>query len=321
MKSAVSLVGVLARTLAPLLCGCSLSCAVLEAPVVRSVDGVRTEGRFIDANAYALYAVAASREARGQWAEALDLYQRAFEIDSRGPELRTRIGAVACKLRQLHLADDSFAAALSADEAYGPLWFELAQCRKMRGDLRGAQRAALEALRLDPERVETSLLAADTAELLGDHASAWRLRDALATHAPDSLAAQQGIWSAATRAKDAARSARARQALAELARRRAKSPEAGGIKGALAALERGDVATAKELAEQLLGADPGSGDALVIALCAADLQEDHAAFARLLEQAHEPGTAASPEVMGILEALLARRVSAQAGQLLRRNRD
>jgi tetratricopeptide (TPR) repeat protein len=298
----------------------TLSCAVLEPTVVRSVDGVASEGRFIDPNAYALYAVAASREARGQWAEALDLYQRAAEVDSRGPELRTRIGAVACKLRQHDLADRAFGAALRADDGYGPLWFELAQCHKSRGDAAGALRAALVALRLDPERVETTLLAADAAEQLGDHASAWRLRDALVTHAPDSLHAQRAIMSAATRSKDAARVARARQALAELHRRGADAPEPSGLARALHALERGDLATAARVAEQILGADPSNGDALVVALCAADLQEDHATFARLLERGREPGSAASPQVMGILESLLARRVSGQAALLLRSHR-
>lgn len=298
----------------------SAGCAVLEPRVVRSVDGVASEGRFIDADAYALYAIAALREARGQWPEALVLYQRALDIDSRGPEIRTRIGAVACKLRQPALADRSFAAALKADEAYGPLWFELAQCRKSRADIVGAQSAAAEALRLDPERAETSLLAAELAELRGDRASAWRLRDALATHAPDSVAAQQGILAAAERAGDAGRVARARQALADLRRRSAADAAPRGVLGALAALERGDVTTAKQVAERLLGADPSSGDALVIALCVADLQQDHATFAELLEQAREPGTPASPQVLGILESLLARRVSAQAGQLVRPQR-
>lgn len=317
MSQPTSFVAAALRGCTALLLASTLSCAVLEPRVVRSVDGVATEGRFIDANAYALYAVAASREARGQWAEALDLYQRAAELDSRGPELRTRIGAVACKLRQLELADRSFAAALRADDGYGPLWFELGQCRKARGDLKGARDAALEALRLDPERVETTLLAADAAELLGDHATAWRLRDALATHAPDSLSATQGILSAATRAKDAARIARARRQLAELQLRSAAAPEQQGLPAALSALERGDVTTAKRLAEQLLDADPSNGDALVVALCAADLQEDHATFARLLERARHSGSAASPRVLGILESLLARRVSAQAALLVR----
>jgi tetratricopeptide (TPR) repeat protein len=289
---------------------------MLEPTVVRSVDGVATEGRFIDESAYALYAVAASREARGQWAEALDLYQRAAEIDSRGPELRTRIGAVACKLRQHDLADRAFGAALRADQGYGPLWFELAQCHKSRGDTQAALRAALEALRLDPERIETTLLAAEAAEQLGDHASAWRLRDALVTHAPDSLRAQQAMLSAATRAKDAARVERARRELAEL-RRGVDAPEQHGLPRALHALERGDVATAARLAEQLLGADPSNGDALVIALCAADLNEDHALFDRLLAGARDPGSAVSPQVIGILGSLLARRVSLQAARLLR----
>jgi tetratricopeptide (TPR) repeat protein len=295
----------------------SSGCAVLEPPVVRSVDGVASEGRFIDADAYALYAVAALREARGQWAEALDLYQRALGIDSRGPEIRTRIGAVACKLRQLALADRSFTAALKADDGYGPLWFELAQCRKSRADIVGAQSAASEALRLDPERAETSLLAAELAELRGDQAAAWRLRDALGTHAPDSLPAQEAILAAAERAADAGRIARARQALVDLRRRGAAATAPRDVPGALAARERGDGTAAKQVTERLLGADPSSGDALVIALCVADLQQDHASFTKLLQQAREPGTPASPQVLGILESLLARRVSAQAGQLVR----
>jgi Tfp pilus assembly protein PilF len=295
----------------------SSGCAVLEPRVVRSVDGVASEGRFIEADAYALYAVAALREARGQWSEALDLYQRALAIDARGPEIRTRIGAVACKLRRVALADRSFAAALRSDGSYGPLWFELAQCRKSRADIVGAQGAASEALRLDPERAEVSLLAAELAELRGDHAAAWRIRDALATHAPDSLTAQAAILAAAERAHDAARALRARQALSDLRRRGASVAAPRGVPAALAALERGEVTAARQVAELLLGADPSNGDALVLALCAADLEQDHAAFARLLEQARTPGTPASPQVLGILESLLARRVSAQAGQLLR----
>ena len=291
-------------------------CAVLEPPVVRSVDGVATEGRFIEPDAYALYAVAALREARGQWSEALELYQRALGLDGRGPELRTRIGAVACKLRQVALADRSFSAALKADGDYGPLWFELAQCRKSRGDLAGAESAAIVAIQLDPERAEASVLAADIAEQRGDRARAWQLRDALVTHMPDSLVAAQALLSAAEREQDVSRIKRARQTLARI-HRSPMTPAQHGLPGALAALERGDTATAKRVSERLLGADPSNGDALVLALCVADLEQDHAAFAELLARAEQPGTPASPQVLGVLESLLSRRVSAQAAQLVR----
>jgi tetratricopeptide (TPR) repeat protein len=299
-----------------LLLGALTGCAVLEPPVVRSVDGVTTEGRFIEADAYALYAVAALREARGQWPEALDLYQRALAIDGRGPELRTRIAAVACKLRQQALADRSFSAALKADGEYGPFWFELAQCRRSRGDLPGAQSAALEAIRLDPERAEASLLAADVAEQRGDRVTAWRLRDALVTHSPDSLVAQQAVLTAAERERDVGRARRARRALAAI-HHGSQADGQHGLAGALTALERGDTSTAKRISERLLGADPGNGDALVVALCVADLEQDHAAFAELLARAEQPGTPASAQVLGALELLLGRRVSAQAAQLVR----
>jgi tetratricopeptide (TPR) repeat protein len=294
-----------------------LGCGAFEAPVVRQVDGVTTEGRFIEPDAYALYAVAALREARGQWADALTLYRRARDIDQRGPELPTRIGAVACKLHQYGVADDAFAAAARVAADYGPLWFELAQCRKARADLAGAQTAALEAVRLDPERYEASLLAADLAELRGDRAQALRLRDGLATHMPDSPGAQRGILAAAERNHDRARAARARVALTQLRAPGTGPRPASGTSRALAALERGDVTTAKLEAQIMLGADPGNGDALVIALTTADLEQDHAAFNALLERAGNAGTPASPMVLSTLAALLSRRVSAQAAQLLR----
>ena len=60
---------------------------------------------------------------------------RAFDIDDRGPEIRTRIGAVACKLRDERHADQAFSAAQAADPDYGPLWYELALCHKSRGKL------------------------------------------------------------------------------------------------------------------------------------------------------------------------------------------
>ena len=296
----------------------ALGCNVLEPPVVRSVDGVITEGRFIEPDAYALYAVAALREARAQWPEALKLYQRALDIDGRGPEIKTRIGAVACKLRQNALADKAFSAAARSDAAYGPLWFELAQCKKARGDLSGALSAALEAVRLDPERYESSLLAADVAERRGDRALAWQLRDALGTHAQSSLVVQRALLAAARSSGDLPRAARAEAALSSLPAAGGSARAATGLARALDALEHGDVTTAQHEAALLLDADPGNADALVIALSVADLEQDHAAFNALLEQAAEPGTPASPTVLSALAALLSRRVSTQAAQLLRR---
>jgi tetratricopeptide (TPR) repeat protein len=307
--SAVYLAGVLAL-------GAMLGCNALMPPVARRVDGVTSNGRFIEPDAYALFAVAALHEARGQWGEALALYQRALDIDGRGPELRTRIGAVACKLHKRDVADEAFAAAGRADAAYGPLWFELALCKKARGDLSFAERAALESVRLDPERFEASLLAADLAELRGDGALAWQLRDGLATHLPDSPVIQRAILAAAKRGRDRARAARAQAALTRLEARRGAGAVSVGIARALDALRRGDIATAKREAEQRLGADPSNADALVVALVVADLQQDHAAFNALLQGPNEVGTPASPEALGALAALLGRRVSAEAAQLV-----
>jgi tetratricopeptide (TPR) repeat protein len=294
-----------------------VGCGALQPAVARRVDGVTSDGRFIEPDAYALYAVASLREARGQWGEALRLYELALDIDGRGPELRTRIGAVACRLHRDKEANRAFAAAARAAPDYGPLWFELAQCHQTRRDVAGALRAALEALRLDPERYETSLFAADLAEQQGQRALAWQLRDGLATHSPDVPAVQRGLLAAAQRNHDSARAARARSALVRLDARAGAVPSERGTSRAVAALERGDVTVAKREAEILLGADPSNGDALVIALWVADLEQDHVAFNALLARAPDSGTPVSPELRGALSALLGRRVSAEAAQLVR----
>lgn len=284
---------------------------------MRSVDGVASEGRFIEPEAYAYYVVAALREARGQWAEALAAYQQALDVDGDGPELRTRLGAVACKLGRNELADEYFAQAERKGSDYGPLWFELAQCRKSRGQLADAQSAALDAVRLDPERFETSLLAADIAEQRGDQVLAWQLRDALATHAPDSAPVWRRVAAAAAKTGDRARSQRAEARLLQLASRASTaSHPPTGLTRALAALARADVTTARHEADKLLGADPGNGDALVMALAVADLEQDHATFDALLSAPRGSARPVSPEMQRLLGALLQRRVSAQAAQLL-----
>lgn len=291
---------------------CLSGCAAFESPVARTVNGVTTEGRFIEPDAYALYALGALREARGEWRAALGFYERAREIDDRGPEIATRIGAVACRLRDIQLSNQAFTRAERADASYGPLWFELARCRQLRGELEAAHAAALEAVRLDPERDEASLLAADIAEARGDAAAAFRLRDALATRAPDSVVVHRNLLESARRARDDARVQRASEALQRLAARTQTRPTRQGVAQALRALELGDLETAKSEASVLLQADPSNGDALVVALAVADLMQDQHAFDQLLDGAARPGRAASEEVLTTLAALLSRRVGAEA---------
>jgi len=292
-------------------------CSVLEPSVARQVDGVVTEGRFIDPEAYAFYAAGSLREARGDLSEALALYERALDADGRGPEVRTRIGAVACRLKRGAQADRAFGAAARAAADYGPLWFELARCRQSRGDLTGALSAALEAVRLDPERPEASLLAASLAEQRGYRALSWQLRDGLATHAPSSTKVQTSILSAAVSGGEAARAERARAALRALAERAPAPRPPEGIASAVAALKRGELGAAKQEAERLLGADPGSGDALLLALAVADLEQDHARFEQLLASSPEMPTAVDPQLLGLLAELLRRRLGVEAEPLAR----
>lgn len=287
-------------------------CAAFNSPVARTVDGVTTEGRFIEPDAYALYALGALSEARGKWRDALGFYERARDIDGSGPELSTRIAFVACQLKENSVSDQAFTKAERADASYGPLWFERARCRQLRGDLPGAYAAALEAVRLDPNRAEASLLAADLAEARGELAEAFRFRDSLATRAPDSLVVQQNLLGAAERARDSARMQRAHDAIARIAEQRHAEPHGAGIEHALTALQQYDLERAGTEAERLFRADPSNADALVIALAVADLKQDHDAFAELLASAEAPARPASPAVLSTLSAVLSRRVGTQA---------
>lgn len=290
-------------------------CSALEPPVARSVSGVVTEGRFIEPDAYALYAAGAVREARSQWPQALALYERALEVDDRGPEIRTRIAAVACRLKQYKLADQAFSAANRSGADYAPLWFELARCRKTRGDLGTALSAALEAVRLDPERHEASLLAADLADARGDHELGWRLRDGLATFASGSRVVQRALLQLARERGDQARAKRAQTALAALSVDEPETITHRSVQ-ALEALGRGELAVARQQAEQQLAADPSDADALVVALLAADLAQDETAFAQLLTRTSEGGLALSPASEPLLSALISRRVGPEAAALL-----
>jgi hypothetical protein len=128
---------------------------------------------------------------------------------------------------------------------------------------------------------------------------------------------QRGLLAAAERNHDPARAGRARAALSQLQARGGAAQSPRGTTRAIAALARGDISQAKREAETLLGADSSNGDALVIALTVADLEQDHAAFSELLERSPDSGTPISPELRGALAALLARRVSAEAAQLVR----
>jgi tetratricopeptide (TPR) repeat protein len=295
-----------------------LGCGVLEPRVARQVDGVTREGRFIEPRAYALYAMAAVHEARAEWAQALELYRQALEADPRGPEIRTRIGAVACRVPGrgfAKLSADALREALEEDAEYAPAWFELASCLRRQRRLEQALLAAREALRLDPERHRTSLLFADLLEERGDAAAAWRVRDALATHARHSIEVQRALADAARRGRMPARLLRAESALRELTLA-PLATHASSLALALEALRQGKLGRARELAKLLLENDTSNGDALIVALVTADLAQDQAEFSRLLESAQHGGAPASPATLKLLAELVSRRVSASAAALL-----
>ena len=86
--------------------------------VERAYDGHVVLGRAIEPEAYAEFLAGAMAESSGQEREALAAYERAARLDSRGPEIWTRVGAVRCALRPSNPGvDDAFARALALTDA------------------------------------------------------------------------------------------------------------------------------------------------------------------------------------------------------------
>lgn len=325
----------------------ALTVACAEPGVVRVIDGREVEGRFVNDRAYALYAVGADAEARGQWDAALSSYGAAAEEDD-SAEIWTRIGAVACRAssasRSKVEADAAFDRAQARDADYEPLWRERARCDLATGDVAAAHAASTRAVELDPDRDETVVLHATVTERLGRAADAQRILEGLVTAHPGSVQAWQGLYDFARRRDDAALRRAAARRLRELAPTQAAALEK--IEVSLtplaevdAALARGDLATARrrakaarlvpadvaaraaalgrsalarEQAELVLGADPSDATARVALAVAADLTHDDATVARAMSGLPPSIAGASPLARLLFAELLDRRVGADA---------
>jgi hypothetical protein len=125
------------------------ACASLP-PVERVYGGRMVSGRYIEPEAYAAFLRGAIAEAVGDVRSAIAAYEVAAELDPRGAEIWTRIGAVRCAADPRdRRADDAFGRALAMDDAAGRTWEAKAQCAFVRGDGAGSRAAAIRAAELD----------------------------------------------------------------------------------------------------------------------------------------------------------------------------
>ena len=349
-----------ARVIATAALGLLLSACGFEfGPVTRVVNGIPEEGRFISPEAYAAYAQGAYLESKGDLGGALGAYRHALDEDSHSAEIHTRIGAVLCKsaaagsgavpAKVRQSAEGAFADALDLDPEYAPAWHERAVCLASAQRFDDALAAALNGVKFDPDRIETSLLVIDLCERQGkkDEARAWL--DALVTRWPSSRPAAELLLASARRERDAGRELRARELLRRAAptdQREASiehpsqlSPEpldlalargdleaarraalgAGVSAGELAAraVAAGQLELGSRQAELVASADPTNSDAWIAGLVAADLGRDESAFAKWLARLDAAPATPHPVAARLLADLLRRRSSAEAASAWR----
>lgn len=276
----------------------------------RVFNGQTVEGYYIAPEAYAAYVEGAYREARGEWAQAEQAYQRALRSDGQSPQIWTRLGVLACR-DSLPRAQEHFDRALALDP-FAPAWTELARCLAARRQPMEALAAALNGARLDPKGAHSNLLVVrlyrETAQpgLARDWLFAWLLLEPeletmaeplnqeahlLGDAALSSLAATILRRHAARGHPPAGEpppaSAVANALLAgELERARELASEAGisPLKLAMLSLEAGRADLALTQAELVARANPGDSAALITALAAAALLQDQRRFRELLRE-------------------------------------
>ncbi|WP_437321882.1 tetratricopeptide repeat protein [Sorangium sp. So ce385] len=327
----------------------ALTAACAAPEVARSVDGQILVGRQISARAYALYAIGAEAEARGDLETALEAYELAEDSDPESADIWTRVGSVRCRLGRREAADDAFDRARAIDPDYAPAHLEQARCDLAAGRPAAALGRVERAVLLDPERDDGLLLRAEILRRLGRSedarlslrallvrhpfsADAWRALHAVALEAGDRPAAEEAARRlrelAARRTAASERPAAPRGPLAELddalvhgqlrrARRLARDADLPPAEIAVRAAALGRVGEAREQAELVSAADPSSASALVALAVAADLSGDLEALARACDALQAPaggGAAVPPSPLArlLFAELLFRRIGRDA---------
>jgi tetratricopeptide (TPR) repeat protein len=287
-----------ALTLAPLFsCWVCAGCAVGSGSVTRMADGVRYEGRFINAEAYAAYLQGVEQEARGKLEEALGAYLEAHAEDPDSPEIWARIGAVRCFASEPEAgpaaARAAFERGLKIDPSYHNNYFERARCAERARDFASALRDASAAVACRPEDEPANLLVARALHALGQHAEARAWLEAYRSYHPATGATE--------RALESARGLPANQAATHGT---ASSPARSG---AFDELRSGRTERARKQAQIELEADPSNADAWIATLVACDALHDEACFDAAINRLQTPSLSPSVTALGYLRELLSRR--------------
>ncbi|WP_437719098.1 tetratricopeptide repeat protein [Sorangium sp. So ce448] len=296
--------------------------------VARSIDGQIIEGRTIAAHAYALYAIGAEAEARGDLATALEAYELAEDGDPDSADIWTRIGSVRCRLGRGEAAGAAFERARAIEPDYEPAYREQARCDLSAGRLEAALGRIDRAILLDPDRDDGALLRAEILRRLGRTDDARLALRALVVRRPWSTEAWRALHAVAVEAGDRAVAEQAARRLRELAapgaavlgrrmpsggrlsevdealvlgqlrraRRLARDADLTPAEVAVRAAALGRLGEAREQAELVSAADPASAEALVALAVAADLTGDLDALTRACDALDLSAAAGGPAV-------------------------
>jgi tetratricopeptide (TPR) repeat protein len=325
----------------------ALGCA--DSKVIRVIDGVPVEGRFIPYEAYASYARGIEAQQDGHTRVAVRWFLEALRFDPESPEIWTRLGAAYCSAPPISPAEakNAFEKAEQLDPRYEPLFRARARCAVTLSTVEKALVYAARAVALDPDQDEAVVLYANLLERSNKADEAARLLDGHVIRHPASVAGWRARYDLAQRQKDASameRSARAlvqlaprmsseltravpalaplarvddaiRQGNIEEARRAARTARLPPAELAVRAAAMGAHKLAREQAEHVLGADPASGSARVALAAASDAMADAQAVGLALDlPAGERLTPLSPLARLVFAELLARRADRDAAR-------
>jgi tetratricopeptide (TPR) repeat protein len=295
-----------ARASALLALALCVSCGMSSTGVTRIADGVRYQGRFVNAEAYAAYLMGVEREAQGEFNEALAAYLEAHAEDPDSPEIWARIGAVRCfssaPSKGPAAARASFERGLRTEPAYFGNYFERARCAERARDYPSALRDATAAVARQPEDEAANLLVARVLQALGKNVEARAWLEAYRSYHTATIATERALASARSPG-----SARATEAPSSGA------PATHARSGAFAELGSGRNERARQRAELELEADPSNSDAWIATLVACDALHDEACFEAAISRLQTPSLAPSSTALGYLRELLARRAGVPVG--------
>ena len=277
----------------------ALTSCIAPGGVTRVADGEVSEGRGIDAEAYASYFRAATLEAAGERKQALVELERALDSDPGSPEVLTRMGEVTCRSNpRFPLASPAmpaeaaerallwFARALDADQRYAPAWLGRAVCLETQGKRQEALAQAERAAELDPLRPESTRVMVRLLTALGRPEEAARWLSGYRVLVPAPLESEPPTGDSGVGKSRATATHALERAFSDhdLPAARAAALELGLSSSGLA-LAAATAAPELALAQALsvLRADPSESDALIAALVAADRVGDDAHFAEALQ--------------------------------------